>query len=977
MSLVKIPFFTLAFCFLSFGIYSQQSFSDTEKSHEAFEAFQQEQYKSVIDEYQSNNSLNQEDEEILYLISKLRSGEDVSKEIESWIRQNKNDPLITLANFYQGQFHFYQGDSVVSRNYLKRVRHQELSEKDRALYGFIYGVLQLHNKNYRNAIKLFAIAKVNGFDNQTELSYYQGFTSFHLGQKEEAFQAFSNAQNDPNLGRSSKFFMAKIKLEEGKYEEVIAIAKGELSENKSVVNAGFYQLVGEAYALQNNLAKADAYFDEALRVHPGRPSAALYYQAGVSKFKLGSQEKALEYLTESGTASGLYAQLSAFQLGRLHSKRAEYEKALTAYKEATSADDEKIKEESTYQTANLSAMLERFTEAITYATDYLEKFANGQFNQQMEELIAEMYLRTSNYEMAISHLEQLGIRGARQQEAYQKVTFQNGLLSFNDGSFDDARTWFNKSLKFPLQGKLKDEAHYYLAEIFMQNGAYSRAIQEYQNQSSLDTRSYYGIGYAHFNLRSYQKAIPFFRSVADSKTASFQQDATLRLADCFYATKTYESALETYEKVPNSDYTSFHKGLILKSMGKIQQARISLSLVSSDSPWKDDAIYKKALLEFEIAAFELAEQGFTSLIVRFPQSEFIPKSYLNRAIAKGNRQNWKSALEDYQYVLDNHMKSDAAFSAILGLQELKQKGVLSEDLDIYIAAYKQSNPQNESLELVEFENAKSHYFDLSYAEAIPKLSDFINDYPESRFRSEAHYYLGDALFRTQQLEQSAETFEKQKFLRSPFTGRVLHRLGSIYYVLENYNEAIESYQMLLELNLSAKDNFIAWEGLMESYYASNSYLPAIQEVKNVLQSDWKSPNADRKAFYINALAKLALSDSSARSALVLAANGTDKYAAETSFLIGQLLFEEANYEEAIDHLFNHIETFGSYVQWVEKAYLLIADVYIARSELFQAKATLRSIIQHGKYEELRKEAQNRLNEIEKVSTPDTTQIEDQ
>ena len=972
------------FCLLFIGflipngmLHAQQSLGDKRESHSAFEAFQQGQYLKVINSFDSQNPRNA-NEQILYLLSKLKAGDDTSKEIAEWIDQNEKDPLLMLAHFYEGEYFFYQGDTVKSSHYLKKVRYPELSEQDQAAFGFIYGLISLQNKKYKSARSLFNISEKNGYDDPSELAYYQGFTLYHLDLKEEALNSFGEAQDHPHLGLSSKFFIAKIQLELANYDEVISLAQGELNEQKSKVNAGFHQLIGEAHALKGNLSKADAYFDQAIKIHPGRPTAALYYQAGVSKFKLGNQDKALNYLTEAGIGAGPYAQLSAFQLGRLHIKRKEFEKALTAFKEATSSEDNVIQEESIYQSAKLNAKLKRFTEAINYSNDYLRKYPEGQWKDEMEDLIAETYLRTSDYDLAISHLEKVGLRGAKQQEVYQKVSYQKGTLLFNDGNFDDALPWFQKSLSYPLVAELSDEAHFFIAEILMQKGSYTKAIASYKNQRSLNPMSHYGMAYAYFNQRAYTQAIPHFKSASLITEPDFKRDATLRLADCYYATKAYERALTTYSELNDSDYVLFQKGLVLKNIGKIQQARRSFSLVSSASSWKDDALFNKALLEFEIAAFENAESGFSELITNHPQSIYRSRAYLNRGTTRSNRKNLSGAVSDYEYVIDNYIQTGEAFSAILGLQELKQKGVATGDIDSYIALYKRANPEDGSLELVEFESAKSDYFDLAYSNAIPKLISFNKAYPKSKFKSEAQYYLGDAYYRTQQLERANEVLQKQKFVRNNYTGRVLDRLGSINYQLQNYDQSIDAYELLLGLNLSAKDNFNAMEGLMDSHFAVNHFERAIQQADKILRSDWKPANADRKAMHTKAKSQLRLDQIDlAKKSFNELSKGTDQYAAEAAFQVGKLTYEEGKYDEALEMLFLTTEKFGSYIHWIEKSYLLIADVYLAKEELFQAKATLRSIIQHSKNDEIRNEAQRRLDKIETTIMIDTTQVKEE
>ncbi|KAJ1402704.1 hypothetical protein B484DRAFT_437554 [Ochromonadaceae sp. CCMP2298] len=779
------------------------------------------------------------------------------------------------------------------------------------------------------------------------------------------------------LTQAQKIGYADINL--GKDEEVIAMAKSELSDEKSITNSGFYQLIGEAYAKKNSVAKADAYFDKAIQLHPSKPSSALYYQAGVSKFKIGNDAKAIKYLTASGIGAGEYAQLSAFQLGRLYLQRKELENALIAYTEASSSKDTSIKEESLYQVAKLHAQLGAFTEALNYSDDYLKTFKKGKWVNEIQDLIAETYLRTSNYDLAISHLEKLGIEGATQQSVYQKVTFQKAQLLFNDALFDQSIDWFNKSNKYPIDLKLKNESHFYIGEAFMAKEQYQKAIQSYSKQLQPSAMTYYGIGYAYYNLEDYPRAIePFNRFIALAPK-DLKVDGQLRLADCLYATKKYNEALALYSglgRQNESSYVMYQIGLVQKELGDYDQAISSFRKVERDSRWKNAAAFNIASLQFEKAKFNEAERGYSQLIISNPPPEILTKSFLNRAICYSNLNQLQDAKKDYESILDNHLTSKEAFSAILGLQALKQKGVAVNGLESKIAKYKTANPNDNSLESVEFEAAKAQYFDLDYEKSIQSLNSFIKDYPKSSYLPEAKYYIGDAYYRTNQLTEALEVFNTLKTYRNNLTGRAFSRLGEINYQLEDYPKAIEAYNQLLILSLSAKDSYNARLGMMKAYFDKKAYSKTVELADEILIADWKPLNAEPIAILYKARSLKAMNSAElARVAFEKISKGTDAIAAEANYQLALIDFENGDFEKSLEKLFDLNTNFGSYSQWVDQSYLLIADNYLATSQLFQAKATLRSIIEHSKNQEIVVAAQAKLKKIEQQNVVlDTTNV---
>ena len=56
--------------------------------------------------------------------------------------------------------------------------------------------------------------------------------------------------------------------------------------------------------------------------------------------------------------------------------------------------------------------------------------------------------------------------------------------------------------------------------------------------------------------------------------------------------------------------------------------------------------------------------------------------------------------------------------------------------------------------------------------------------------------------------------------------------------------------------------------------------------------------------------------------------------------------------------------FSAYDEWVGKAYLLLADNFLATGELFQAKGTLKSLVDNFPRQDIRDAAREKLKAIE-------------
>ncbi|WP_425391546.1 tetratricopeptide repeat protein [Ekhidna sp.] len=962
----KILFLILGL--ITYSLSAQNSFSSNDFAGlEAFEEFQARKYQSVIGGLKSQPQRSN-GEEILLLLSELKTGKRDASKIEAWYHQNENHPIKPFVAYHLGEFYFYQKDSLKSKEYLSSITASELSTQDKASYGYIYGLHQLAGGNYKNAKGLFQFARKNGFSNTAALDYYEAYASYHLDDWERALEGFEKSSSTNEYGTSSKFFIAKIQLENGQLDQVIELAQGELSEEASITNSGFYQIIGEAYALKNNTQKADAYFERAIQLHPGRPTSALYYQAGVSKFKIGNEDKAISYLTKAGLQGGEYAQLSAFQLGRLYLKKGALEDALFAYIEASAADNDVIKEEAYYQSAQIHTKLENYSEAIQYASDYLDQFNSGQWKVEMQNLIAQSYLRTSNYDLAIEHLQSSGINTSTQKEVYQVVTFQKALLLFNDAAFDLSKKWFLESLKHPEDIMLTNRSYYHLGEISLRVGAYKQALNHYQKQTLIDPLSHYGIGYAYYNQQQYEAAISHFRNARNATEKEIQQDAAVRLADCLFATKSYDQAASIYQNLQNqlnSPYVTFQLGKTYRNLGNDDQAIRAFRTIFSSTRYGALARFESGMVFFEAAKFSEAIENFSQVINRFPDSPSVLESILNRGISYKNLGELGEAKNEYLSILNKYPTEEIALNAILGLQELQQAGIEVGNLESFIDTYKKANPNSGSLEVIEFEASKRQYFDFAYDQAVKSFEKFLKNYPSSSNNLEAKYYLADAYYRLEKYQESERVFNELKYVRNAFTGRILNRLGDINRQLSDVSESEEAFKLLLDLDLNPKDTYNARRGLMSLYYENDRYQDAINQSDEIIQSTWKPLNAEQEARLVkaNSLMKLGNVDSALEQFQMLA-EGKDVFAVEAGYNIGLIQYNEGKHEESLNTLFDLNAAYGSYQDWIDRSYLLIARNYITMEELFQAKATLRSIIQHAKNEEVKSEADTLLNQIE-------------
>ena len=73
-------------------------------------------------------------------------------------------------------------------------------------------------------------------------------------------------------------------------------------------------------------------------------------------------------------------------------------------------------------------------------------------------------------------------------------------------------------------------------------------------------------------------------------------------------------------------------------------------------------------------------------------------------------------------------------------------------------------------------------------------------------------------------------------------------------------------------------------------------------------------------------------------------------------------------DEAEEKIFEVSDNYNSYLYWTARAFIALSDVYVAKDNTFQAKETLKSVIENypqdeQHYNEIIEEAERKLNNI--------------
>jgi lipopolysaccharide biosynthesis regulator YciM len=152
---------------------------------------------------------------------------------------------------------------------------------------------------------------------------------------------------------------------------------------------------------------------------------------------------------------------------------------------------------------------------------------------------------------------------------------------------------------------------------------------------------------------------------------------------------------------------------------------------------------------------------------------------------------------------------------------------------------------------------------------------------------------------------------------------------------------------------------------MQCNYSLKRYGLAIQSAQKLLTHDKLTENLASEAHITIARSAYSLSNMelSRKEFEETAKLSKNEMAAEAEYMLAQLEFENAEYDDCEKSIFALSENYASYDYWVAKGFLLLSDVYVKKGNIFQAKQTLQSIIDNYEGKDLVAIAREKLAAI--------------
>ena len=950
----------------------------------AIESFSQ--YLKSIDDPMSQKSV---DAQYYLAVSALYAGRnDAEARIKLFVNDNPGSTWANHANFLYANVLLNKRKYADALALYDQVPTASLTTDESQQLQFNMGYAWFQLENYDKALPLLQGAAINEGKYQQDAQYYYAHVQYLKGNYPEAIRYFEQVREHPVYGKTAQASLLQINYQQGDYEAVLRDGSDVVRNANKRQQGELALMVADAYYQQKDYAKAMAYytFCDKNRLVRDMPREACY-QMGVCRMKKGLLKDAIADFQKAASDKDTVGQYASYYLASCYADTDQPKYARNAFYSAYAAGfDKAISEDALFNYAHLSLIpgTDPFNEAVAQLDAFIAENPQSDRRAEAEELAVYLLLNAQRNDEALARLEKMRQKGPELTSVYDELLYATGIDHYQNREYDKAQACFSKILKGKQSSTRKSEATYWLAESAYAGNDYATAERYFKqvkntlsSNNELAVMADYGLGYINYQKPNYDEAVKCFRNFiqrCDDRKTDLKGDAYIRLGDCFFVDRSYDQAINYYDLATrisrrNADYALFQQGLCYGAKGKSNQKINMLETLVTTYP--STSYYDRAL--FEIGNTHLvygdkraAIAAFNRLIKERPRSTYTRQALMKVGMIYYNNNQYDQALANLKILVQNYPNTDESREAMSIIRNIyMEQNNLNEYFE-YVESSGSGQVKVTQQDSLAFTNAENFFLDGRYQDAEKALKYYFQQFPNGAYVLKAHHYAAECA-------EKVGTEEEVKthlgyIVNQPdndYTDGALLKLARIEYEHGNYDKASQYYGRLANITEEPLRRLEALEGSMKSYYFLNNYDKAIEMGESLSRSkDLTTEQTNQVNHIVGKSYCMKGNYSSAIQWLDKSANAdASVYGAESAYYAAFASFKQNNLDDAENRVFNISDRFGSHEYWVAKSFILLADVYVAKDNLFQARETLRSVVDNCSIAELKAEAQQKLNQL--------------
>lgn len=995
--------FLSLFLFLSFSSFSQQTAAytnDFAEFNQALELYNNGQFlaaQSLFDKIKNNSNGETVQSDCAYYIANAAvrlNQQNADQLMEDFVEKyptslKRNSAFIDVANFY-----FENGKYAHAQKWYEKVDEGSLSRSEREQYNFNNGYAFFKAKRYDDAKPYFnKVSTSQKYGAQAK--YYLGFIAYEGDDYEEANKNFEAVKGEERYSEDLSYYEADMNFKLGNFEKAIEMGKEQFDNSSPAEKSQLSKIIGESYFNLGQYSEAIPYLKEYKGMR-GKWNNTDYYQLGYAYYKQGNYESAIGEFNKIVDGKNAVAQNAYYHLAESYLKLDKKQEALNAFKNASEMDfSAEIQEDAFLNYAKLSYEIgNSYQSTPQVLLAFIEKYPDNPNNDELKKLLIDSYITSKNYKEALDLLE--NNKNFADKAAYQKVAFYRGMELYNEANYNEAISFFDKSLKYPENANFAARATYWIAESDYQLSNFEKSLAGYKNfaqmsgsQNTSENKNLkYNLGYNHFKLKNYTEAISNFKSYVNSASAEKvrKKDAYLRLGDSYFVTSQYWPAMENYnaaaEMGGENDYADFQKaisyGFVDRSEKKIEEL-IVFTKKYPKSVYRDDALYELGNSYVAQNKNSEAISAYDQLIRDIPNSSFVSKALLKKALIYENTGKSNEALAIFKRVAKDFPSTSEALQAVASAKIIYIDQGNVDDYAAWVKTLDYVEVGDTELDDAAYLAAEKPYLENNQSQAKSRFEEYLKQFPNGQHAQNAHFYLGQIYFADAKNDAAIPHFEYVvNRERSEFTEQALARVSELYLGKKDYQNALK-YLNRLEDEADFPQNIIfAQANKMKASYELKQYSEAVNYAEKVLQNSKIDNSIKSDAQVI--IARSAMKTNNEEKAKTAYAEvqkiATGQLAAEALYYDAYFKNKDGNFEASNASVQKLAKDYSSYKLYGAKGLVLMAKNFYALKDAYQATYILESVIKNfPDFPEVVEEAKAELAVIKNAEAKTNSSVE--
>jgi len=578
-----------------------------------------------------------------------------------------------------------------------------------------------------------------------------------------------------------------------------------------------------------------------------------------------------------------------------------------------------------FQIGKFYSKQEKYTETLTWFDKIQADDLNGSDNIEYKFRKGYAYFATNDYKNAQELFSE--VKG-RRSPFTDDATYYFAYIAYLNKDYHVALVNFQR-----LKNSKKYESSYpyYITAVYFLDNRYDDVIKyavpiinstHQQNEKEMLRI----IAASYFAKADYPNAAKYYGRFEDEDLGSTQntQDS-YQMGYTYYKVGNYTKASAELEKLQqqndiysqSGNYTLGDVFLKLNNKQSARSAFFAASKLDFDKQLQEDALYQYAKLSYELDFNTQALDATRLYLKNYPHSRRNDEVKILLGEELLNSHNYAEAVEILEPIPNKTASAQAAYQKVTyyrGLEFYNERA-FENAIGIFLRSLK--NPVDAHIEaLTTYWMAESMYEVRKYSESVETFEKFL-DLPgasETPVYNYANYALAYAAFGAEQYKKAANYF--QKFLDGGETdpntiNDAITRLGDSYFVLKNYNRALEYYNRIIEQHSQGEDYALFQRGMIEGLQGSPDN--KITTLNDVLSKFPKSDYAADASFEIAYTYFLKSDSLKAKSGLLdmIQKYPTSSYVPRALVTIGLIDYNSGNDDLAIESFKRVVQDYSS------------------------------------------------------------------